>query len=209
MRFLDRAAAGRLLADRLAGHLWPDPPVVLGLARGGLPVAARVAEVLDAPLDVMVVRKVGHPRQPEFAIGALGESGVVILDHDLIERIGIAEPAVDRVVTKARTELDARVARYRRPAGRVPVAGRTVVVVDDGLATGATARAAVEVLRGGGAARVVLAVPVASAEAVVALERVADEVVALTVPHRFGAVGNWYDDFTQVTDDEVAALLGG
>ncbi|MER7165629.1 phosphoribosyltransferase family protein [Micromonospora sp. NPDC000207] len=203
--YSDRAEAGATLAEdlsRLAGR--PDV-VVLGLVRGGVPVARVVADSLGAPLDVLVVRKLGHPSAPEVAFGALGPGGVEVLNEAVAERIDPADIA--EVRRREQAELDRRERRYR--AGRAPLdlTGRTAVVVDDGLATGATARAAVEVSRRLGANRVVLAVPVGSAEAYDLLAAAADEVVCPLVPAGFGAVGAYYDDFHEVDDDEVTAAL--
>ncbi len=218
MTGLDYAEAGNVFANRrdagrrLAKLLLPlkgDRPVVLGLPRGGVPVAAEVAKALDAPLDVIVVRKLGVPFQPELGFGAIGEGGVRLLDSDLIRLAGLTQRDLDQVESKERRELQRRVERYR--AGHPPIAieGRTVIIVDDGLATGATARTAVHIARAHGARYIVVAVPVASGQATKELESVADEVVTLLTPLRFVAVGLWYRNFGQTTDDEVARLLGG
>jgi putative phosphoribosyl transferase len=206
MRYHDRRHAGRLLAERLL-PLQTAHPVVLGLPRGGVPVAEEVANALHAPLDVIVVRKLGVPFQPELGMGALGEDGVRVLNHDIIEAGHITEAELDAVVRRERVAVDDRVTRYRRGRPGVPVEGRTVIIVDDGIATGGTARAAVQVARARGAARVILAIPVAAPESVRALERVADEVIALQTPMHFAAVGSWYDDFGQTSDDEVMNIL--
>jgi predicted phosphoribosyltransferase/predicted alpha/beta-hydrolase family hydrolase len=208
MRFVDRQDAGRQLAARLA-PLRAVRPLVVALPRGGVPVAAEVAKHLEAPLDVLVVRKLGHPRQPELAVGALGEGGVVVLDPQASTRLGVTEADLVDTMAREQAELERRVRQYRRGRPRQSVRDRTVIVVDDGLATGATARAAIEVLRRAGAGRIVLAVPVAPADALSELGRVADEVVCLTAPPDFRAVGLWYREFGQVTDDEVARLLAG
>jgi putative phosphoribosyl transferase len=207
MRFRDRADAGRQLAWRLQQDRL-EAPVVVGLPRGGVPVAAEVARVLEAPLDVLVVRKLGCPWQPELALGALGEEGAMVLNSALIAGIGLAPQDLADVIGAERGELERRLARYRGTRPAVPVAGRTVIVVDDGLATGATARAAIRVLRRRGARRVVVAVPVAPPETVTALGGVADEVVALETPRAFLAIGQFYDDFAQTSDQEVTRLLG-
>jgi predicted phosphoribosyltransferase len=204
--FPDRRAGGRALADRLAGMRGTDP-VVVGLPRGGVPVAREVADALGAPLDVILVRKLGVPFQPELAMGAIGEDGVRVIDEELIAIAAVGDDALARVEARERAELDRRAEVYRRYHPRLPLADRTVIVVDDGLATGSTARAAVEVARAQGAARVVLAVPVAPAETAAALTRVADEVVVVDTPEPFYAVGNWYRDFGQLTDDDVAEHL--
>jgi predicted phosphoribosyltransferase len=208
MRFEDRHDAGRRLADRLAG-LAPDDPVVLGLPRGGVPVAAEVARALNAPLDTILVRKLGVPSRPELAMGALGEDGVRVIDATLVERLGISDRALARVESRERLELARRVRRYRGDRPPIALTDRTVVIVDDGLATGATARAAVAVARARGARRVVVAVPVAPPETVVALGEQADEVVALDTPSTLSAVGAAYVDFRPTSDEEVVALLGG
>ncbi|MFF4505095.1 phosphoribosyltransferase family protein [Streptomyces sp. NPDC001401] len=206
MRFEDRTDAGRRLARRLE-YLHGQDVVVLGLPRGGVPVAFEVARELDAPLDVLVVRKLGVPWQPELAFGAVGENGVRVLNDDVIEEARLG-PADQRTVEQAeRGELERRVARYRRNRAPVPVAGRTVVVVDDGLATGATAAVACRVVRGQGAARIVLAVPVGPGRTLLRLQEVADRVVCLQSPRLFGSVGAWYHDFAQVGDAEVTDLL--
>jgi predicted phosphoribosyltransferase len=205
--YRDRAHAGDVLADALAGYRDRPDVVVLGLVRGGVPVAARVAASLRAQLDVLVVRKLGVPRQPELAFGALGPGGVRVVNPDVADRLHPSDVA--RVVAVESAELARRERRYR--AGRPPLAldGRTAILVDDGLATGASAAAAVAVARGLGAARVVLAVPVAPLDALARLAALADEVCCPLAPPRFGAVGRHYGNFTQVSDDEVADLLRG
>jgi putative phosphoribosyl transferase len=206
MRFRDRADAGRQLAWRLQQYR-TEAPVVVGLPRGGVPVAAEVARALEAPLDVLVVRKLGCPWQPELAMGAVGEDGALVLNPTLIAGIGLAPHDLAGVIRAERDELERRLAHYRGNRPAVPVAGRTVIVVDDGLATGATARAAIGVLRQRGARRIVLAVPVAPPETVTALGGLADEVVALDTPRAFLAIGQRYDDFGQTSDQEVTRLL--
>ena len=204
--FRNRRDAGRRLAARL-GPLRDDEPVVVGLPRGGVPVAAEVAAALDAPLDVIVVRKLGVPFQPELGMGAVGEDGVRVLDAEIVRIAGVSPAEVAEVEDRERLEVERRARRFRGHRPAVGLAGRTVVVVDDGLATGSTARAAVEVARAHGARRVVLAVPVAPADTVRALGAVADEVVCLETPAGFSAVGQWYEDFTQTSDAEVERLL--
>lgn len=204
--FVDRADAGRRLGARLAG-LAPGDPVVLGLARGGVVVAREVADALHAPLDVLVVRKLGHPAQPELALGALGEGGVVVVDEDLVRRLRVSPQTIESLVERESGVLEARVRRLRGERPLIEVRDRLVVVVDDGLATGSTARAALRVLRARGAARLVLAVPVGAPDTVARLRDDADEVVCLSEPPYFFAIGEHYEDFRPVEDDEVAALL--
>lgn len=204
--FRDRSEAGRLLGERLFRQ-WDESPVVLALPRGGVPVAVEVAPQLGAPLDVIIVRKLGIPFRPETGFGAVGECGVRLVDADLVRRAGLTEQAVAAVEERERRELDQRVRRYRGGRSPISISGRTAVIVDDGLATGATARAAIGVARTLGAQWVVLAVPVAPPEVVRELGRVADEVVSLATPERFVAVGLWYDDFGQISDDQVGTLL--
>lgn len=208
MTFEDRRDAGRRLADHLGG-LRADDPIVLALPRGGVPVAAEVARALGAPLDVIMVRKLGVPSQPELAMGALGEDGVRVLDPDLIARIRVTERALANVETRERVELERRARRYRGDRPPRPIAGRTVVIVDDGLATGASARAAIAVARARGARRVVLAVPVAPPDTVAALRDVADDVISVETPSTLLSIGEFYVDFGQTTDEEVVAALGG
>lgn len=206
MRFRDRHDAGSRLADRLA-HLTAERPVVFGLPRGGVPVAHEVARALGAPLDVLVVRKLGCPGQPELGLGAIGEGGIRLLNQPLIGSTGVSEHELDAVAAREGDELERRVRRYRGSRAAAPIADRTVIVVDDGLATGFTARAALEVLRHRGARRIVLAVPVAPAHTIDELRSVVDEAVCLHAPKSFWAIGQYYDDFDQVGDDEVAGLL--
>jgi putative phosphoribosyl transferase len=205
--FRDRSEAGCLLGERLSRR-WDESPVVLALPRGGVPVAVEVAAQLGAPLDVIIVRKLGLPFRPETGFGAVGECGVRLVDADLVHRAGLTGQEVAAVEERERRELDQRVRRYRGGRPPISMSGRTALIVDDGLATGATARAAVGVARTLGAHRVVLAVPVAPPEVVRELGRVADEVVSLATPERFVAVGLWYDDFGQISDDQVGVLLG-
>jgi putative phosphoribosyl transferase len=204
--YRDRAHAGDILAEALTAYRDQQHVTVLGLVRGGVPVAARVAEALRVPLDVLVVRKLGVPWAPEVAFGALGAGGVLVLNEDVAARLD--ERDIAEVIAAEQAELQRREDRYR--AGRAPLAlaGRTAILVDDGLATGATAAAAVAVVRGLGAARVVLAVPVGAPEAVERLAEVADEVVCPLVPPNFGAVSRFYRHFGQVSTPEVVALLG-
>lgn len=206
MRFRDRQDAGRQLAEEL-DHLRDEDPVVLALPRGGVPVAAEVADRLDAPMDVLVVRKLGLPRQPELGVGAVGEGGATVHNRDLLDQLGLRPEDLDAVVTRETTEVQRRIDRYRGDRAAVDVADRTAIVVDDGIATGSTVRAAVEVLQQRGAARVVVAVPVGPTPAIDDLRSLADEVVCLSSPTPFQAVGPHYDDFHQVSDDEVVAGL--
>ncbi|PWI17976.1 phosphoribosyl transferase [Streptomyces sp. Act143] len=206
MRFDDRRSAGRQLARHLA-FLRGRDVVVLGLPRGGVPVAYEVATALDAPLDVLVVRKLGVPWQPELGFGAIGENGVRVLNADVLDSTRLS-PAEQATVEQAeRTELARRLRLYRHERTPVPVAGRTAVIVDDGLATGATAETACRVVRQQGAAQVVLAVPVGPASVGARLREVADQVICLHAPQFLGTVGAWYHDFTQTTDAEVTGLL--
>ncbi|WP_046469812.1 phosphoribosyltransferase [Allosalinactinospora lopnorensis] len=204
--FVNRDDAGHRLAARLE-HLRGADVVVLGLPRGGVPVAFEVARALEAPLDVIVVRKLGAPFQPELAMGAVGEGGVRVVNEDLVAVIRIAPEELAAVEEHERAELERRALRFRRHRERVDLAGRTAVVVDDGIATGATARAACQVARAQGAQRVVLAVPVGPPDTIEHIRSVADEVVCVETPGAFHAIGQWYADFAQVRDEEVVALL--
>jgi putative phosphoribosyl transferase len=203
--FADRVDAGRQLAARLK-YLRGQDVVVLGLPRGGVPVAFEVAQALDAPLDVIVVRKLGVPFQPELAMGAIGEGGVEVLNSEVLTAAQVTEEQLHAVESRERALLEARVELLRRGRARVDLSGRVAVIVDDGIATGSTARAACDVARHLGAARVVLAVPVGSAERVQDLAE-ADEVVCVSTPRWFMAVGNHYRDFSPTSDDGVIVLL--
>ncbi|MGW2420631.1 phosphoribosyltransferase [Streptomyces sp. NPDC001709] len=210
MRFRDRVHAGRELAERLrirqeAGAL--THPVVLALPRGGVTVAREVARALEAPLDVLVARKIGAPFQEELGVGALAADDPPLFDERTLDQLGLSETALADTVERERAELHRREQLYRRGRPAPELRDRTVIVVDDGLATGATARAALRWLRRQSPERVVLAVPVASPQAADLLRGEADEIVCLHRPTVFLAVGEWYDDFDQVTDDEVLAVL--
>jgi putative phosphoribosyl transferase len=206
MRYRDRRHAGALLGARVA-DLHPRDPVVLALPRGGVPVAYEVARALDCPLDVLVVRKIGVPRQRELAMGAIAEGGVVVRNEDVIDLAGVSEEEFESVVKAETLELEKRLTSYREKALPVSPEGRTAIVVDDGLATGSTALAGVQVLHRKGAAAVWLAVPVAPPGSLGDLEALTDSLVVLSRPRGFGAVGAWYRDFTQTSDEEVGALL--
>jgi putative phosphoribosyl transferase len=206
--FRDRVDAGRRLAALVQGAgLGEGDVVVLGLPRGGVPVAGEVARVLGAPLDVIVVRKLGVPFQPELAMGAIGEDGVRVENDDVMRSRALGLVDVERIERAERAELDRRVQRYRREHPRLDLRGRCAVVVDDGIATGSTAHAACRVARTHGATRVVLAVPVAPPAAVLDLGDVCDEMLCVAVPEPFDAVGTWYRDFSPTSDDEVVEVL--
>lgn len=195
-----------MLAQRLE-HLRGGDLVVLGLPRGGVPVASEVARGLSAPLDVIMVRKLGVPFQPELAMGAIGEGGIRILNTRVLSLAGVNDHQLAAIEAKERRELERRVSLYRGAAQRISLEGRTAVIVDDGIATGSTIRAAAEVAREQGAAQIVIAAPVAPADTLAALESVADEVVVVEIPEPFLAIGSFYRDFTQTNDTEVTRLL--
>lgn len=210
--YLDRTDAGRILAAELArrGSVAPGTePMVLALPRGGVPVASEVARVLGGDLDVYVTRKVGCPGHPELGVGAVAEHGAAVYDDALLHRLGLTVADLADIEAVERVELDRRRALYRRSVPEPEVADRTVVVVDDGLATGATARAALRSLRGrsGGPAHLLFAAPVGAPETVAALRGEADEVVVPATPEDFHAVGRWYREFHQLTDADVLAVL--
>jgi putative phosphoribosyl transferase len=207
MRFHDRAQAGRQLGEKLM-PLAGQKPVVVGLPRGGVPVAAEIARRLRAPLDVILVRKVGAPDRAELAAGAVGEDGVTVRNLAVLQGMGLSwEDDLADQVAKERAEVRRRAGSLRRGRPRVELLGRTVIIVDDGIATGSTVVAAMRVVRGLGARRVVLAVPVAPADTLERMAELADEVVCLHAPVRFVAVGQWFEDFRQVSEDEVRVLL--
>src|SRR3982074_2868160 len=205
--FRDRRDAGRGLAEKLTAYANRPDVLVLALPRGGVPVGYEVARALGAPLDVFVVRKLGLPGHEELAMGAVATGGVRVLNDQLIERLGIPEHVIDAVAARERQELARRERLYRR--GRPPpvVRGRTVILVDDGLATGATMHAAIQALRQQNPARIVVAVPTASPETCEEIRAKADDVICASTPEPFHAVGRWYQDFSQTTDEEVGFLL--
>jgi predicted phosphoribosyltransferase len=205
--FTDRRDAGRQLGDRLRA-LEFVAPVVLGLPRGGVPVAAEVASALAAPLDVLLVRKLGVPGHAELAMGAIGEDGVRVFNQRVLRATHVSESERDEVEARERDELARRVQRYRGDRARVDLTRRTAILVDDGIATGSTARAACAVAHAYGAARVVFAAPIAPPSAITELRDTADDVIALVTPLHFYAIGQFYGDFSQTSDDEVVRLLG-
>lgn len=204
--FRDRRDAGRRLARHVRRYAGPDT-IVLGLPRGGVPVAFEVAEALHAPLDVIVVRKLGVPYQPELAMGAIGEDGVRVINDEVVEMSGLTVADIERVEETERAELERRSERFRAGKPRLDLKGRTAVVVDDGVATGSTAIAACRVARAAGAARVVLAVPVGPPDVAKRFRGVPDEFVCMEKPRGFFAIGQFYDDFAPTRDEEVAGLL--
>jgi predicted phosphoribosyltransferase len=208
MQFADRLDAGRQLAARLPAYAGRSDVIVLALPRGGVPVAHEVARALRAPLDVFLVRKLGVPGHPELAMGAIAEGGVEVLSLDLIRHLGVPESIVREVAVRERLELDRRDTLYRGNRSPVPVRGRVVILIDDGLATGSTMQAAVTALRRLEPARIVVAVPVGASETCARFGQLADEVVCLAMPEPFQAVGLWYERFAQTTDEEVQRMLG-
>ncbi|HEX9483011.1 MAG TPA: phosphoribosyltransferase [Gemmatimonadaceae bacterium] len=209
IRFRNRRDAGQRLAKDLASYARRDDVLVLALPRGGVPVGAVVADTLELPLDVFVVRKLGLPGHEELAMGAIASGGVRILDRDLIRLARVPAAEVERVTAREMAELARRERLYRDGRSLPDPRGKTVILVDDGLATGSTMRAAVEALRLEGPSRIIVAVPVAAAETCNALRQVADEVVCSETPEPFMAVGSWYQDFSQTSDAEVHELIGG
>src|SRR6266446_3854449 len=206
-RFRDRREAGRLLAAKLAGYANRRDVVVLALPRGGVPIAFEVARALRAPLDVFVVRKLGVPGYEELAMGAVATGGLRVLNDQIVRDLRIPDYVIDRVAAEEGEELARRERAYRGGRPHLQVSSRTVILVDDGLATGATMRAAVKALRQHGPAHIVVAVPTASPETCEELKAEVDEVVCAITPEPFHAVGYWYEDFTQTTDQEVSELL--
>jgi len=206
MVFENRRDAGRQLAAELL-RFAEERPIVVALPRGGVPVAVEVSRALDAPLDLLTVRKLGAPQNPEFAIGAIAEDGTAVVNEPVARHVGITRTQLTRILEREQRELGRRVERFR--AGRPPleVQGRTVIVVDDGLATGLSDLAAVRALRSRRPARIVVAAPVGSREAIALLADEADEVVCVTRPRELFGVGRWYRDFSPVVDEEVLALL--
>ncbi|HZR22598.1 MAG TPA: phosphoribosyltransferase [Vicinamibacterales bacterium] len=207
MRFRDRLDAGQQLAGRLTAYANHANVVVLGLPRGGVPVAAEVARMLQAPLDVFVVRKLGVPGHEELAMGAIASGGVRVLSEDLIDELGIPRAAVELAAARQHVELERRERLYRGDRQPPRLHDRIVIVIDDGLATGATMEAAVAAITAHHPARIVVAVPVGAVESVRRLAAIADEVVCAETPEPFTAVGLWYENFAQTTDEEVTALI--
>lgn len=206
--FKDRKDAGRQLGNAMPkGYRGRDDVIVLGLPRGGVPLAEQVARALDAPMDVLVVRKLGVPGHKEYAMGAIAPGDIVILDERVVNAIGLSRQAVDMVKQAEQKELDRRQHRYRAGRPALALAGKTVILVDDGLATGSTMQAAVAAVRKSDAAAVVVAVPVSSSEACDALATQVDEIVCLFTPPLFQAVGKWYASFPQTSDEEVSDIL--
>lgn len=207
MMFNDRTDAGRALAAQLQRFADREDVLVLALARGGIPVAREVADALNAPLDVFVVRKLGLPGQEELAMGAIASGGVRVLNDDIIRYLRVPEAVVDDVTRAQAVELERREQLYREGRPAIDVRDRTVILVDDGLATGSTMRAAVGAIRMSGPRRIVVAVPVAARDACEELGAEADECVCVARPEPFFGVGRWYRDFTQTTNDEVRRIL--
>lgn len=205
--FRDRADAGRQLAQRLRDYAGRDDVLVLALPRGGVPVAYEVAAALDVPLDVFLVRKLGVPGQEELAMGAIASGGVRVLNDHVVRTLGISEEEIDRVAVQEQRELERRERAYRK--GRPPpeLRDRTVILIDDGLATGSTMRAAIDAVRQQGAREVIVAVPVAAVSTCEEFRREVDDIVCAQTPEPFYAVGLWYEDFSQTTDEEVYELL--
>jgi putative phosphoribosyl transferase len=205
--FRDRREAGRILATRLYEYGNRENTVVTAIPRGGVLVGAEIAAALRLPLTVFLIRKLGVPGQEELAMGAITSGGLKLMNRRVVETLGLSEAVIEAVVQRESRELERRERLYTRGHGRPEFKGRTVIVVDDGIATGASIRLAIDALRKQGAAKIVLAVPVAPPETAAELRQVADEVVCLAEPSRFFAVGNWYENFQQVSDQEVCQIL--
>jgi len=206
-RFQDRSHAGQLLARRLKKYANRSDVIVLGLPRGGVPVASEVAMELNAPLDVFIVRKLGVPGHRELAMGAIASGGVRVLNDAVVDALHISKRTIDAVAQEEEAELHRRELAYRGHAAAPDVNGQIVIVVDDGIATGSTMRAALRALRRQDPARIIMAVPTCATSSYIDLQAEADEAIALMIPEDFIAVSQWYEDFSQTTDEEVTALL--
>jgi putative phosphoribosyl transferase len=207
MLFKDRADAGRKLAQELPGYGGRTDVIVLGLPRGGVPVAFEVAKALKAPLDIFLVRKLGAPGQKELAMGAIAPGGVRVLNHDVVQALNISDEIIETIAAEEQQELERREQAYRGDRPKPDVRGRTVILVDDGLATGASMRAAVIALRGQEPARIIVAVPTAAPETCEALKGEVDEIVCVATPQPFLGIGASYEEFSQMTDEEVRELI--
>jgi putative phosphoribosyl transferase len=208
VRFQDRIDAGRRLAEKLMEYAHQPDVLVLALPRGGVPVAYEVARALDAPLDVFLVRKLGVPGHEELAMGAIATGGVRVLNQEVVGMLRVPESVIDAVAQKEQRELERREREYRGERPEPEVRDRTVILVDDGLATGSTMRAAAEALKQEGTKRLIVAVPVAPPETCEAFRSEVDQIVCVVTPEPFFGVGRWYEDFSQTTDEEVRGLLG-
>ncbi|HLA81070.1 MAG TPA: phosphoribosyltransferase [Thermoleophilia bacterium] len=206
-RLTDRRAAGRLLAEKLTAYADREDTVVLGLPRGGVVVAFEVAKALNAPLDVLLVRKLGAPGQEELAFGAIASGGVRVMNEDVVRAFDLSQAQIEAVIAREQAELERRARAYRGESPPPELEGKTVIVVDDGLATGASMRTALRSLRAHGLKRLILAVPVAPASTCAAMAKEADEAICLMTPEPFYAIGQWYEDFFQTSDQEVVELL--
>lgn len=207
MLIRDRAEAGQILASKLKQYAKKPDVIILALPRGGVPVAYQVAKTLDLALDIFLVRKLGVPGQEELAMGAIASGGVRVLNHDIIEALQIPESIIDAVAAKEQRELERREKFYRQDASPIHVSNKTVILIDDGLATGATMRAAAQALMQQKAKKIVIAVPVAAESTCRELSQLVDEVVCVITPEPFYGVGYWYEDFSQTSDNEVIELL--
>jgi putative phosphoribosyl transferase len=206
-RFVNRTEAGEILAEALSGYAGKSGILVLALPRGGVPVAYEVAKALSAPLDLWLVRKLGVPGQEELAMGAIAGKNTLVLNDDIIAALNISQPTIDSIIAREQAELERRNKHYRHGKPPPDVEGNTILIIDDGLATGATMRAAIASLRQAAAARVIAAVPVGAMSTCRKIEQEADELVCLHTPEPFYGVGQWYSDFSQTSDEEVLALL--
>ena len=207
MKFKDRTEAGQVLARKLAAYANHEDVVVLALPRGGVPVAFEIATALNVPLDVFLVRKLGVPGQSELAMGAIANGGVRVLNQDIVRSLRLSDAVIDKVAAQEQQELERRERLYRDDRPLPLLHERTVIIVDDGLATGATMRAAIEAIRQQQAARIVVAVPISSPETCRALAAQVEEIICVETPQPFCSVGLWYEDFPQTTDEEVRNLL--
>lgn len=205
--FANRTSAGRELAEALDGYQDRENVIVYGLPRGGVPVAFEVATALQAPLDVLIVRKLGVPGHPELAMGALASRGAKVINDSVVRQLGIPDDDIDRITEQQRQEVEERERRFRGDIEVPDPKGAVAIVIDDGMATGSTMRASIQALREMSPAEIVVAVPVASPDVCEEFEQLADDVVCLATEHPFGAVGMWYEDFDQTTDEEVIDLL--